>query len=215
VNRALGALVILGLGFVAYSQVVALGVVRSLDEQVRTTFRSLWAPDLGVLFQAIALLGGIELTTALTVGLAVYLWRSGFRNEVWVVLVLPLVMVVEIVYKRLLVHPEPLPQHADGPSLSMLLGEGHLVSGNSYPSGHVMRAVVVYGLIAFVVYRLSPRGWVRRLAIPAAAVMISAVAFDRLYLAVHWESDVVGGLLVGGLALAASVAWLDRPRAPE
>jgi undecaprenyl-diphosphatase len=45
--------------------------------------------------------------------------------------------------------------------------------------------------------------------------MIAAMSFDRLYLAVHWESDVVGGLLMGGLALAAAVAWLDRPRAPR
>jgi undecaprenyl-diphosphatase len=45
--------------------------------------------------------------------------------------------------------------------------------------------------------------------------MIATMAFDRLYLGVHWESDVVGGLLVGGLALAAAVAWLDRPRVPR
>ena len=89
------------------------------------------------------------------------------------------------------------------------------MTANSYPSGHVLRSVLVYGLIAFVAYRLSPAAWVRRLAIPAAALMIAAMSFDRLYLAVHWESDVVGGLLMGGLALAAAVAWLDRPRAPR
>jgi undecaprenyl-diphosphatase len=53
---------------------------------------------------------------------------------------------------------------------------------------------------------------VRKLAIPAAAVIISLVALDRLYLGVHWTSDVIGGLLLGGVALAAAVVWLDRPR---
>ena len=38
------------------------------------------------------------------------------------------------------------------------------------------------------------------------------MAFDRLYLDVHWESDVIGGLLLGAIALLAGTVWLDRPR---
>src|SRR5438046_1655491 len=70
-------------------------------------------------------------------------------------------------------------------------------------------AVLVFGLLAFVVRRLAPPGLARQLAIPAAVVIIAAEAFDRLYLGVHWQSDVLGGLLLGGLALAAAIAWLD------
>jgi membrane-associated phospholipid phosphatase len=208
-NRALAALLVLSLGFVIYSQVVALGDVRALDNAALRAFQGLWVPNLLPLFQGIAVLGGIEVTTALAAGLAVYLWRSGFRNEAMALLAFPLVLVVEIIYRRLVFHPGPLVVHPDGPSLTQLFGR---VTTNSYPSGHVLRTVVVYGLIAFVAYRLSAPGRLRRLAIPTAAVMIAAMAFDRLYLGVHWESDVVGGLLVGGLALAAAIAWLDRPR---
>jgi membrane-associated phospholipid phosphatase len=214
-NRALLALLTLSLGFVIYSQVVALGEVQALDNEVRRAFLGLWVPSLQPLFQGIAVLGGIEVTTVVGAGLAVYLWRGGFRDEARALLALPMVVAVELVYKRLLFHPQPTSPHPDGPSLSALLTGGPLAGGNSYPSGHVVRTVVVYGLVAFVVYRLSPPGWFRRLAIPAAAVMIATMAFDRLYLGVHWESDVVGGLLVGGLALAAAVAWLDRPRVPR
>jgi undecaprenyl-diphosphatase len=51
----------------------------------------------------------------------------------------------------------------------------------------------------------------RALAIPVAIAVIILVAFDRLYLDVHWESDVVGGLLLGAIALLAGTVWLDRP----
>jgi undecaprenyl-diphosphatase len=52
----------------------------------------------------------------------------------------------------------------------------------------------------------------RALAIPVAVVAIVVEAFDRIYLDVHWESDVIGGLLLGGIALLAATVWLDRPR---
>ena len=41
------------------------------------------------------------------------------------------------------------------------------------------------------------------------------MAFDRLYLDVHWESDVIGGLLLGAIALVAATVWLDRPERPR
>ena len=41
------------------------------------------------------------------------------------------------------------------------------------------------------------------------------VSFDRLYLDVHWESDVIGGLLLGAIALLAGTVWLDRPKKVE
>ena len=55
----------------------------------------------------------------------------------------------------------------------------------------------------------------RTVAVPAAVAVIVIVAFDRLYLDVHWESDVIGGLLLGAIALVARTVWLDRPRKPQ
>jgi undecaprenyl-diphosphatase len=79
----------------------------------------------------------------------------------------------------------------------------------------MVRTVVAYGLLAFVVRRLAPSRIVRALAIPVAIAIIVIVAFDRLYLDVHWESDVIGGLLLGAIALVAATVWLDRPRKAE
>jgi len=86
---------------------------------------------------------------------------------------------------------------------------------NSYPSGHMVRAVLVYGLLAFVIRRLAPWPWARALALPVAVVIIVLLAFDRLYLEVHWESDVLGGILLGAIGMVAATVWLDRPRHPQ
>ena len=75
-----------------------------------------------------------------------------------------------------------------------------------------LRTVIAYGLIAFVIHRLSPSRRARNLAVIAAIAVIVLMAFDRLYLDVHWESDVIGGLILGSIGLLAGTVWLDRPR---
>ncbi len=78
-------------------------------------------------------------------------------------------------------------------------------SGYSFPSGHTVGSIVFCGLIAFFAWQHwksnSPRALVASLTIVIAAV----VGFDRLYLNVHWFSDVLGGCLLGIFWLIASI----------
>ncbi len=212
IRRQLLAFTALAVAFMALSALVAAGVMRTLDRDVSSFMTHIWWQPLQLLFQGLALLGGMEITTLVGLGLATWLWRRRFGVDALAPLALPAAVIVEVLYKRIVDHPAPPPdvEHGDGPSLSMLF-ERTGVAG-SFPSGHVVRAVVAYGLLAFVIARLSRRRWVGRLAILLAILLIAAESFDRLYLNVHWESDVFGGLLLGGLALAAAIIWLDRPR---
>ncbi len=209
---ALAGLVV---AFVALTLVVSAGWLGSLDHQVLVAMSGLWNESLHRIFQIIAELGGIEVTSILMLGLFIYLWRGGFGADALVVLAFVGGMALEVLYKFALYHPGPprAISHRDGPSVTDLLtGGGNL---NSFPSGHVVRAVIAYGLIAFVVRRLAPWPIARALAIPIAVVLMIAVAFDRLYLNDHWESDVIGGVLLGAIALLVGTVWLDRPRRAE
>ena len=190
---------------------ITAGLFTTLDLQVAEAMHSLWQESLHPLFQLIAELGGLELTSILMLALFIFLWRGGFGADALVVGAFVGAQALEILYKSLLYHPGPPHSlsHRDGPSLTDQLS-GRL--GNSFPSGHMVRTVVVYGLLAFVVRRLSRSRTARSLAIPVAIVIIVLMVVDRLYLDVHWESDVIGGLLLGGIALVAATVWLDRPR---
>ncbi len=162
------------------------------------------------------MLGGIELTTLVMVALAAFLYSRGVLADAWVFVTLVAAEAFELLYKNDLVHPAPPRSaiHSDGPTILDLFGT---TPGphNSFPSGHMMRTVLVYGLLAFVIRRLAPTSWLRTLAIPLAIVLIVVMAFDRVYLNVHWESDVLGGLLLGAIALVGATVWLDRPRRAE
>jgi len=206
---------VLSVAFVAMTIAITAGLFAALDHQVAAETHSIWQESLHGLFQAIAELGGLELTSVLMLALLIYLWRSGFGADALAVLAFAGAVGLELVYKNLFFHPGPPRSlsHNDGPSLTEVLPGSGL--GNSFPSGHMVRAVIAYGLLAFVIRRLSPSSVVRSLALPVAIVIIVALAFDRLYLDVHWESDVIGGLLLGGIALLVATVWLDRPIKPE
>jgi len=80
-----------------------------------------------------------------------------------------------------------------------------LVDSYSYPSGHSLNSMAVLGLLTALAVRGSP-GWPRRVVIVViGAVLVGTVGFSRVYLGVHWPSDVLGGWLIGLFWVAASL----------
>jgi len=74
---------------------------------------------------------------------------------------------------------------------------GTQAMSSSFPSGHAMSAAVVYGTVAYLAARLQRRRLSRVLTMLIAALMISLISFSRLYLGVHYPSDVAAGIIVG------------------
>ena len=210
------AIAVLAVAFQLLTVAVSLGWLNTPDHDVEQALAAVWDPPLHPLFQGIAILGGVELTTLIMIVLVVYLWRRGFPADAFVFVAFLAAELFEILYKSNLTHPRPPASiaHDDGPSISDIL-EPATGLHNSFPSGHMVRTVLVYGLLAFVVRRLAPWPWARNLALPLAIVLIVVLAFDRLYLEVHWESDVLGGILLGAIALLSATVWLDRPQRAE
>ncbi|MGV9315735.1 phosphatase PAP2 family protein [Streptomyces sp. NPDC003691] len=78
----------------------------------------------------------------------------------------------------------------------------------AFPSGHAMVAAVVCVLLLWLLRRHGVRGRAWTAAVTVAAVSVAGVGLTRLYLGVHWPSDVLGGWLMGtGWALLAVAAF--------
>ncbi|HEU4565699.1 MAG TPA: phosphatase PAP2 family protein [Gemmatimonadaceae bacterium] len=74
---------------------------------------------------------------------------------------------------------------------------GTTAMSSSFPSGHAMSATVVYATVAYLAARLEKRRWQRVLTMLVAFLLIILVSASRLYLGVHYPSDVLGGTVIG------------------
>jgi undecaprenyl-diphosphatase len=82
----------------------------------------------------------------------------------------------------------------------------------SFPSSHVLAALVGYGMIAYFVVGLTTSRFWRTVVIVLAALAVVAVGYSRLYLGLHFFSDVVGGIAAGAVWLATCITALEVAR---
>ncbi|MDP1511896.1 phosphatase PAP2 family protein [Paenibacillus ottowii] len=83
-------------------------------------------------------------------------------------------------------------------------------NGFSFPSGHSMAAFSLYGVIAFLLWRHISTSTVRGILIVCSSAMILMIGVSRIYLGVHYPSDVLGGFLASGSWLAISIWFYQR-----
>jgi len=75
------------------------------------------------------------------------------------------------------------------------------VFGSSFPSGHVFSATVIYGFCIYLTFRFINNATVKWIVATLLALLILLIGFSRVYLGVHWLSDVLAGYATG-------FAWL-------
>ncbi|OUL33203.1 phosphatase PAP2 family protein [Nostoc sp. 106C] len=81
------------------------------------------------------------------------------------------------------------------------------VGHHSFPSGHAMVSMVIYGFISYILAEQFPRS--RKQILALSVVLILAIGFSRLYLGVHWPTDVLAGYAIGLAWLIACILTLE------
>jgi undecaprenyl-diphosphatase len=96
--------------------------------------------------------------------------------------------------------------HRERPTIHRLFD----ATGYSFPSGHAMAAFSLYATLIFLLWKHIPTGWGRVMVVIAGSIMIAAIGLSRIYLGVHYPSDVIGGYLASSSVVFASIWFYQR-----
>jgi len=179
-----------------------LCTVPPVDAAVLAAMNTLRGPAGDALASGWTWLGSIYVLAPLLLGLAILLVRRGRADEaMFVFAAMAGAVALCQTFKYWVLRPRP--------GLHELVG--HLPADPSFPSAHSMQAAA--GLLILAL--LAPAGW-RGPALVLAIAGACGVALTRLYLQVHFPSDVVVGLLAGWLwVLGCRTLLLQRTHLPE
>ena len=190
-------------GFLALTDEVREGDTSRFDRSMLLAFRTPGHLDTPVgprwlqeSARDITALGGFTTLALVTATAFAILMLLGRRTQAWifgatVVLAQALAEVAKAVINR--PRPDLVPQH-------------DIIYSASFPSGHAMMAPVVYLTLAAIVAAGHPHTAIKATLLLGATALVLVVGVSRVYLGVHWPSDVLAGWTLGAMvALAASV----------
>ena len=186
-----------------FDNVLDGGGIAALDRPVLAWFAAHRDAEMTVAMQAVTTVGGpVILPTLALLGAGLLRWRTRSWEPVVFLVVTALgSATITLAGKYLVGRARPAAQYA-------LAGEG----GFSFPSGHSLNSMAILGVLAFLSARLT-RSWARRVWVSAAAALtVMLIGLSRLYLGVHWLTDVLAAWLLGGMWLIA-VLMLGHYRA--
>jgi undecaprenyl-diphosphatase len=183
-----------GWAFVALAGEVTEGETSAFDRAVILSLRNPadladpigppWVEELG---RDITALGGVGVLTIVTVAVSVFLWLQGNRRTVALLLVsIGGGRIVSSLLKLAFDRPRP-----------DLVPYGSIVHSTSFPSTHSMMATIAYLTLAILLARVQTSRAVKLYLISLAAFLAVIVGVSRVYLGVHWPTDVIAGWTVG------------------
>ncbi len=206
-KKVKGGFLLLGLLLVAattlfvfgwLAEEVLEGSTQRFDALVRTAVHQLATPGLTRLMQAFSFLGSVvAVTTMCLVAICVSLYFRRARTAALLAITMLGVAALDVSLKHAFHRPRPVAFFGATPS------------SYSFPSGHAFGSLCFYGVLAAILAARVRRRVAKFCLWMAAALLIGMIGFSRIYLGVHYPSDVIAGYCAGTVWVAA-VLSLDK-----
>lgn len=182
--------VVLGINlFIELTDTLSTNTLATYDTQITNTILSYRSTFLTNYFVAVTRIGdvyGYLVVLVLAAILASVVFKR-FKYVVQITVVLFLSALSNVILKRAINRARPEIEHLV------------TVETLSYPSGHAMAAMAFYGFLIYLFYKFKMRILIKTVAIFALVVLIISIGISRVYLGVHFPSDIAGGFIAGAI----------------
>lgn len=174
------------------------GDTQQFDAFVRTAVHRLATPGLTRLMQVFSFLGSVAaVTTTCLVAICVSLYFRRTRTAASLAITMLGAAALEVTLKYAFHRPRPVGFFGATPS------------SYSFPSGHALGSLCFYGILAAILAAHARGRSAKYFAWVGAVILIGMIGFSRIYLGVHYPSDVIAGYCAATVWVGA-VGFLDR-----
>jgi len=206
---ALLVLGILALGFSIYSWRVTFA---PFDLPITLWFQKFDSPALRSTMEWVSYFFGTWRMAIIVAVVAFILWRIKGREEAIFLAASGIVSLLHVAIKLAIERARPLAQLVQ--IFSVETTEG-------YPSGHAFASIMVFGFLLYLILTLVPQLSLRIISLIFFPLLILLIGTSRIFLGVHWTTDVLGGYLIGGFLLTGLIwlyerwkqhpSWINKP----
>lgn len=173
--------------FAKLASEVREGDTISFDNVVRGWVHQFASPDMTLAMKGISLLGYDVLLLELVIAVAVFLRLQWRRAAIWLTVTMVGAVALDVALKHAFHRQRPAPFFGDAPH------------SYSFPSGHALASFCFYGVLAGLIANRIQRLSLRIAVGLIAALLVLAIGISRIYLGVHYPSDVVAGYLAAAM----------------
>ncbi len=174
--------------------------------------QSVHLPGLSAVSESLDQLGAPLILAFVGCVVGAVFFRAGHRLAASFLILAVVARALDVVLKGVSERPRPAAE------LVEILQQS---SGFSFPSGHVLGSVLLWGFVIYLAHRHIPQSKLRRGVQALSVAILVLTGLQRIYAGVHWPSDVAGGYLWGALLLVV-IIWahellrgrVDRSAAP-
>ena len=161
------------------------------DDHIAEKMKSTRSDGLTEFFTGITFFGDLKfyLIAMALMTAVIYKVYGNFETTIKSAIILAFAGVMQIVLKDFIERPRPTGEH---------LVE---VSSTSFPSGHAVSSAAFFGFLIYIFWKSDVNYWIKTLLTVVFSFFILSIGLSRVYLGVHYASDIIGGWIAGGFFL--------------
>ena len=185
--------VILSICFILILTLILNGNISNFDNSIYSLISNMISNNMTSFMKIITFLGSAYTIVTITI-----LFILFGKDKKYFSINLISIFLLNQLLKRIIQRPRPVDIN--------IINE----SGYSFPSGHSMVSMAVYGLIIYYIYKNMNNKRLKWILILLLSILILLIGFSRIYLGVHYASDVLGGFILSLIWLIIFILIIDN-----